>query len=742
MPYGIATHDRARWREVRRCGELLALASLALTSACAGDSPTLDPHRIERLALASADGQTGRAIELASFGGDIVADGTRPAHLKLEGRRRKQLRIPGPVDLRPFERVEVELLGASTADLELRLAVPLDPTRKTSLDVDRGFERSDPVPCRIDQGATTRVALEVPKEMRTGLDDLRVQIEGRPPDGFGLVGVRLAESEEGTWIEVDEDRRLGRWLVPGRELVGRARAAERLAFDVHRPGEGDDDGASTARLSVTIAGVTEERELRGATWTHVELPLPGTIANGDEVEVRFALQAADAEAAAIAGAHFHTPRVTAPTVLLVTSDTHRADHLGVTDPDGAVRTPVLDRLAARGVVFVDAFASSNVTVPSHAALLTGVHPRDSNAADNRSVLADSAHTLAESFRAAGWLTYASVSAGFLGAVNLHQGFDRLSAPPADARPANRTIGPLERWLPDAEGQPLFVWLHLFDAHSPYEPPQEFIDQHWSSARDPRDPTLASPILDGLELPPGALGVRDLDYVDACYRAEVGYLDAELDRILARERFQRGIVAVTSDHGECLGTHGGWHHRETLPHTLHVPLILAWPDAPAGTFVDDPVRQIDVGRTLLDLAGIVDAAFPGRDLLQAAERASTVRFALAGERRVATVVTDESVLVLYLTEHEGQERHTVQLFDRTADPDCLEDLAASAPERAAELRSALIDWLSARRRIEGGETAAIPLAELKALGYAYGETPALGSDWFDPDCDCARCARFR
>ena len=722
------------------------LAFLVLVSACAegasGPKPPLG--RFDRLTFVETEETGDYVFDLSELKGTRVpADAAtgRPAHVRLEGRRRKWIRISGPIDLRPFTQVEVRFVADEPAELELRLAVRLDPAEPNSSEV---FMRADPTPCHIQPAdgvaGGTRVLLEVPGRLRKVHDALLVQVEGGPPAGFGLVGARCLTNVEGSWLEVGNERRLGRWASSERDVVARGRAGQRLAFDYHFASENDEPDAS---LTVSIDGqVALQLGPRSTAWSHVELPLSADVERGAEVEVRFALEGPRGVAAAIAGPAFCAPHVEAPTVLLVTSDTHRADHLGVASSESEVRTPVLDALAARGVVFLDAFSASNVTVPSHAALLTGVHPRDSNASDNRSVLADSARTLAELFRDAGWMTFASVSTSFLGAVNLQQGFDRLSVPAGRTRPANRTIARLERWLPDAEGKPLFVWLHVFDAHSPYEPPQEFIDQHWSRARDPRDLSIESPLFEGLELPPGSLDVRDRDYIDACYRAEVSYLDDQLDRVLSLARFENGVVAVTADHGECLGTHGGWHHRETLPHTLHVPLILTWPGAPAGAFVEEPVRQIDVGRTLLELAEIEDAEFPGTDLLTAEARAPKARFALAGERKIATVITVNSVFVLHLIEHDEFDVHEVQLFDRQDDPDCLVDLAATEPERAAKLRTVLIEWMLRRRLVDVGITSLVPLEELNALGYAYGEAPDLGEDWFDEDCDCERCAAFQ
>jgi choline-sulfatase len=128
-------------------------------------------------------------------------------------------------------------------------------------------------------------------------------------------------------------------------------------------------------------------------------------------------------------------------VVLVTSDTHRADHVGgphLTGSSaqgrqgGVVRTPALDALAARGVVYTDCFAPSHITLPSHAALFTGASPRDTGVLDNNTALGAAAPTLAEVFRAAGWLTAAAVSLDIL--VDGHSGFGQGACPASAHHP--------------------------------------------------------------------------------------------------------------------------------------------------------------------------------------------------------------------------------------------------------------------------------------------------------------------
>src|SRR5690606_14477718 len=123
-------------------------------------------------------------------------------------------------------------------------------------------------------------------------------------------------------------------------------------------------------------------------------------------------------------------------------------------------------------------------------------------------------------------------------------------------------------------RPLFVWLHLFDAHSPYRPPEAFAARYYPAGRDPFDPSLPPP-----DLPDGVLGwdlegLRDPAWPAAAYKGEVSYLDMQLGRLLHHPRAGAGIVAVTADHGESLGHHGIYYaHSMLYTDSLHVPLVL-------------------------------------------------------------------------------------------------------------------------------------------------------------------------
>ncbi len=282
----------------------------------------------------------------------------------------------------------------------------------------------------------------------------------------------------------------------------------------------------------------------------------------------------------------HSAQTPRPNVLLVTIDTVRADHLG-TYGDTKAATPTFDRLAREGVRFADATAQAPLTGPSHAALLTGIYPGRLGVRDNATTaIPASAKTAAELFKAAGYRT-----GGFVGAFivdrryGFARGFDEFDATFARVssaeklqarRPGNRVVDDALAWLKARRAEPFFAWVHLYDAHSPYEAPAPY------RARFPRSP----------------------------YDAAVAYVDAQVGRLVsalaADGELDRTIVCVVADHGEGLGEHGEAEHGFFLyDATLRVPWILRLPGRRhAGAVVGEQVRGVDVLPTLAALAGAV------------------------------------------------------------------------------------------------------------------------------------------
>ena len=282
-------------------------------------------------------------------------------------------------------------------------------------------------------------------------------------------------------------------------------------------------------------------------------------------------------------------------LLVVTLDTTRADAIGAYGNQEA-QTPTLDRLAREGVLFETASSVAPLTLPAHASLFTGRLPARHGARENAGRLDDAQTTLAERLRGRGFETAAFVSAVVLsGRSGIAQGFDtyvdgpgevgrqsvrRLRRLPGDVI-ADEAVGWLARRGPHPS-RPFFAWVHFYDAHAPYQPPEPF----WSQ------------------------------FPDDAYAGSVAFTDAQVGRLLAeleRQRLlDRTIVVVIGDHGEGLGEHGEQTHGLFLYESvLRVPFIVRAPCVGAGTRVGDVVRSTDVMPTVLDLLAVTPAP-PGID----------------------------------------------------------------------------------------------------------------------------------
>jgi arylsulfatase A-like enzyme/Tfp pilus assembly protein PilF len=273
-----------------------------------------------------------------------------------------------------------------------------------------------------------------------------------------------------------------------------------------------------------------------------------------------------------------------PSAIVVTLDTVRPDRL---EPyGGEVLTPSLQRLARQGAVFERAYATTPITLPSHASIFTGLDPPQHGVRNNGShALAQAATTLAEILRDTGFRTAAFVSAAVLDRrFGLSQGFDTYdddfssssSKEPGAIveRQANATVDAALRWLDHlSENERFFLWIHLFDPHIPYAPPDIYADR----------------------------------FPDRPYDAEIAFADAELGRLLSHPLLgpqDSAITMVIGDHAESLGEHGeSTHGMLAYDSTLRIPWIVRAPGFPGGVRPIKAVSQIDLMPTMLELLAI-------------------------------------------------------------------------------------------------------------------------------------------
>ena len=510
------------------------------------------------------------------------------------------------------------------------------------------------------------------------------------------------------------------------------------------------DGVETP-FTFPLPDATEEEsedDPRPRRWVGASIPLNGFPVG--PLEVSFALSSPHGGAICL----LEQPRHGAPselpqTVLLVTSDTHRSDHLGFLMEEGELKTDAIDKLASEGMAFLDAMSSINNTTPSHVALMTGLSPRDTGLLANARRLSDAAPTLAEAFRDLGYATLASVSATPVKyeLCNLGQGFDRYGIPDIGVQDADVTVGRMLDWLEEYEGQPVFAWVHVFDAHGPYEPPAELAKLYTEGQR-PDGPKAGEPSV----MAPWDSNLTDADHIEGLYKGEITYLDGYPGRLFDLPRMDQGIIALTADHGEVLRRGPGrqYDHWGLSINTLAVPLILKAPGIAAGEQRRDPVRQVDIGRTLLDLSGYPNEPFPGRNLVESVIDVDQPRFAIEANGLSAGVITKKWMLVLTMREvPEGEENlghplHSVRLFNVEEDKHCVEDVWEQNPKMTKALRKLLLDWLDAS---PGNQWIASDVVdaetierELANLGYLSMEDSG-ESTWFDRSCTCTWCEKF-
>ncbi len=339
----------------------------------------------------------------------------------------------------------------------------------------------------------------------------------------------------------------------------------------------------------------------------------------------------------------------APNLVLVTLDTFRADHVGALGAHGDP-TPNLDELASQGVLYERAFAQIPVTGPSHASIMSGVYPWTHETLANGVAMPEHVPVLSETLGGQGYRTAAFVSAFVLdGVFGYGRGFHvyddalltpkglyslsvmrvweqvrvRLGSISDLERRGDRTVDEALAWMATTkEDEPFFLWVHLFDAHGPYEPPAPFDTRYYQG--DPRDPSVST--MDqatGLAsyLLPSLSGITDLRWPLAQYRGEIAFCDAQLGRLLGgleeSGHADDTVLVVVADHGESLTEHGYYfnHGSKLYEPSMRVPLVIVAPGKmPAGTRSSEVVENIDLLPTILDLLGLaVPDDLPGTNL---------------------------------------------------------------------------------------------------------------------------------
>lgn len=538
----------------------------------------------------------------------------------------------------------------------------------------------------------------------------------------------------------------------------------RLAVDVALPGRLHDK-QDPAHFAVDVragGGAWEERARRslvpgryagGARWQGLSVDLADLA--GQEVDLRFrgwigaeAGGEVDGElregrlwwgAPLLLG---QQPQDRRPDVLLITLDTLRTDALGCYG--GPDITPFLDGLAQESLLFEEAWSACNSTLPSHASLLTGQAVPTHGAVDNRSTLATEVRTLAQSMRAAGYHTAAAVSVEHLqaGWSGLGRGFDQyldvqLGGPVDGAA----TVEPLLEWSRTWEEQgdrPLFVWLHLFDPHTPYGPPRPYLAEFAArrvAAGGAVPPSRVEPATVGqtgyTQQGKFLEGVTNVDFARFLYEASVAYTDELVrDVVWAWQeagRWDHTLCAITADHGESLGEQGVYYGHQLL-HTpvMQVPLLLRVPGGPNGR-VAARAWSPDLVATLVDELGLEGLAASGRNLLELEDDGRRVWFVHSGLDQVGC--RDGDVHYWHnRSEYQQLGRDRTQaagmefLYRPGLDPGLLTNLKDVEPGLAARYAGAMREWMSGADR---GRRVSAQLSDqderrLEEMGYTGGD----------------------
>ncbi|HYO76908.1 MAG TPA: sulfatase-like hydrolase/transferase [Thermoanaerobaculia bacterium] len=368
------------------------------------------------------------------------------------------------------------------------------------------------------------------------------------------------------------------------------------------------------------------------------------------------------------------PPAVRPSILLVTLDTTRADAMGAD-------TPAFNALAARGRRFTQAYATVPQTLPSHTSMLTGMYPAGHGIHENARYVAASHPLASEQLRNAGYRTGAFVSAFPLARrFGLARGFDTYDDElPARAqeRSANDTNARALAWLARQNG-PVFRWVHYFEPHAPYEPPQE-------------------------------LRAR---YAGNAYQGEVAAMDQQLGRLLQafQQRDPNGAIVVVADHGEGLGDHGEIQHGNLVyQSTMHVPLVVAGPGIAAGV-EHAPVSTRRVFHTLLDFAGIASEhslRTPGNEVVVGESMIPFLQF--GWQPQVMAIEGPQKTI------NAGR----IEVYDVVADPRETRDLAKNA-ELSRGVRQALREYPIPSPATTAGPVSDEDRRQLAALGYIASE----------------------
>ena len=451
-------------------------------------------------------------------------------------------------------------------------------------------------------------------------------------------------------------------------------------------------------------------------------------------------------------------RQTPEHVIVILVDTMRADALGCY-ANPAQPTPAMDAFAAEGSRFAYALSTSGWTAPAVASLLTGTWPTIHGAMGKGTAIRPirpGLATAADVFRAAGYRTLAVANAAFVSPqLDMDRGFeiyDHRHAYNWEIRRADATIDRALELLDEDPGASAFLFIHIFDPHLNYDPPEEYRFRFTGGRRTPAPPLAMETCMElagfeadtttpdraahlGLGAPAPA---EAIDYVRGVYQGEVAFVDTQIGRLVAalraRELYDAATIVITADHGEEFWEHGAFEHGHTLyDELIHIPLLFkpparaADPDTPPLVpVVESQVRIIDIMPTIFALHDLESpASFAGESFLPA----------MYGEALADRIVFCESTLYggeklvwrdgthKYIYDMDPATEDPYEFYNWREDPGELQNLfrqqvqqAHAFHERLAEFYQGLKTQADALPPTEVRDMSPEQFESLKSLGY--------------------------
>ncbi len=431
---------------------------------------------------------------------------------------------------------------------------------------------------------------------------------------------------------------------------------------------------------------------------------------------------------------------THPNIILITLDTTRADRMGFLGSKRGL-TPNLDAMAKQGIAFSRAYAHVPITTASHTTILTGTYPQFNRVNDFGIPLSPRLPYLPDLLHAQGYHTGAFVGSLILDPLDgTAPGFDRgfevydagfhlrrhgMDRYKSVERRAGDVVSHALAWLSQLPNGPFFLWVHLYDAHDPYDPPPPF------KARFAAQP----------------------------YDGEIAYADSAVGKLLAEIRkhglYDETLITVMADHGESLGAHGENTHGIFLyDETLHVPLLFKLPAShAAGKRIDARVRLVDVAPTILQEAGLpVPKEMQGESLSAMMKPADPHRAEAAQEERSAYAETDyphrafgwSSLRALRSGKYLYIRAPNRELYNQAIDPEAARNLEGGAKAVADTIARRWSNWpnpMPSRRRSCKRSATSLPMRRSRVTtgsSPASIPRPRLKS----PTCCTMRCSTSR